>query len=59
MKYIDVHAHYEDEKYNEDIEEVLEEIKESGVEYIINAGSSFDESIKGLEIVKKHENIVK
>lgn len=57
MKYIDVHAHYEDEKYNEDLEEVLKEIRNSGIEYIINAGSSFDESIKGLEIVKKHENM--
>lgn len=57
MKYIDVHAHYEDEKYNEDLEELLLKIKNSGVEYIINAGSGYNESIKGLEVAKKHKNI--
>lgn len=57
MEYIDVHAHYEDEKYNEDLEEVLKEIKQAGIKYVINAGSSFNESIKGLEIAKKQDNM--
>lgn len=57
MKYIDVHAHYDDEKYNEDIEQVLKDLKEVNIEYIINAGSGIDESKKALEIAKKHKNI--
>lgn len=57
LKYIDVHAHYDDEKYDEDIESVLKEVKDAKIEYIINAGSGYEESSKALEIAKKHDNI--
>ena len=36
MKIIDVHAHYEDEKYNEDRVETLNRQFANGVDYIIN-----------------------
>lgn len=57
LKYVDVHAHYDDEKYDQDIESVLKEVKDTGIEYIINAGSGYEESNKALEIAKKHEDI--
>lgn len=57
MKYIDVHAHYDDEKFVEDLEEELKHVKEMGVEYIINAGSSVERSKKALEIAKSHKYI--
>ncbi len=57
MKYIDVHAHYDDEKFVEDLEEELKLVKAVGVDYIINAGSSVENSKKALEIAKSHEYI--
>jgi len=57
MKIIDVHAHYEDEVFKEDLAELLIELKENGVERIINAGAGIDSSKEAIEIAKKHENI--
>lgn len=57
MEYIDVHAHYDDEKFSKDLEEELEFVRKSGVRYIINAGSSIENSRKALEIAKSHEYI--
>lgn len=57
MKYIDVHAHYDDEKFNEDMEEELRLVRNAGVKYIINAGSSIENSKKALEIAKAHDYI--
>lgn len=57
MKYIDVHAHYDDEKFNEDMEEELKLVRNAGVKYIINAGSSIENSKKALEIAKAHDYI--
>ena len=57
MKYIDVHAHYDDEKFNFDMEEELKIVRNAGVKYIINAGSSIENSKKALEIAKTHDYI--
>lgn len=57
MKIIDVHAHYEDDKYNEDREEIIKRQHEVGVEYIINAGAGIESSKGALEIASKHHNI--
>lgn len=45
----DSHAHYDDEQFNEDREELLKELKNNGVIGIINCGSS----LKGLEMSVK------
>ena len=57
MKIIDVHAHYEDEVFKENMEELLSELKSCGVEKIINAGAGIESSKGAIEIAKKHENI--
>ena len=36
MKYVDVHAHYDDDRFNEDLEQELEDVRKSQVKYIIN-----------------------
>ncbi len=36
----DTHAHYDDEAFDEDREKLLERMRNRGVEYIVNAGSS-------------------
>lgn len=55
MKIIDVHAHYEDERYNEDREETLNKQFANGVEYIINAGAGIESSKGALAIANGHE----
>ncbi len=57
MKYIDVHAHYDDEKFNVDMEEELKIVRGAGVKYIINAGSGIESSKKAIEIAKTHDYI--
>ena len=57
MELFDSHAHYNDEKFEEDREEVLEEIYKSGVTKLINAGYSVESSRKAIEIANKHDFI--
>ena len=57
MKIIDVHAHYEDEKYDIDREQVLKRQFESGVEYIINVGAGIESSKGAISVASKYKNI--
>lgn len=57
MKIIDVHAHYEDEAFKEDLEDLLKALKEKGIEKIINAGAGIESSKGAIEIAKTHEDI--
>lgn len=57
MKIIDVHAHYEDERYDEDREETLNRQFASGVEYIINAGAGIKSSKGSLDIANNYKNV--
>ena len=53
MELFDSHAHYNDEKFDEDREEVINEVYASGVTKLINAGYSLKSSIYALQIAKK------
>lgn len=55
MEFFDSHAHYNDEKFNEDREELITEIYKSGVTKLINAGYSLESSKYALEIAKRYE----
>ena len=57
MEFFDNHAHYDDEKFNEDREEIIKEIYESGVTKVISAGYSLEGSKKALELAKKYDFI--
>lgn len=57
MKIIDVHAHYEDDRYNEDREATIKKQHENGVEYIINAGAGIESSKAALDIANTHDDI--
>ncbi len=57
MKLFDSHAHYNDEKFDGDREKVLNEIYNSGVATIVNAGYSLKSSKKAIQIANKHEFI--
>ena len=55
MELFDSHAHYNDEKFNEDREEVINAIYASGVTKLVNAGYSLDSSKSAVAIAKKYD----
>jgi TatD DNase family protein len=57
MELFDSHAHYNDEKFAEDREELLKEIYNSGVTKLVNAGFSLESSKSAIEIAKTHNFI--
>ena len=50
MKWIDSHAHYNDEKFNEDREKILRLLKEEGIKKVITAGYSLQSSKEAIKI---------
>ncbi len=55
MEFFDSHAHYNDEKFNEDREEIIENIYSSSVTRLINAGYSLKSSEIAFEIAKRYD----
>lgn len=53
----DAHAHYDDEKFNDDREELLSSMPEKGVGYIVNAGVDIATSQWALEYAEKYDFI--
>lgn len=54
MRLFDSHAHYNDEKFEIDREEILKKIEQSDVKKVVNAGYSLASSKKALEIAKSY-----
>lgn len=57
MGLFDSHSHLNDEKFDEDREEQIKKICESGVSNFVTAGYSVESSKKALEIAKKYDFI--
>ena len=57
MELFDSHAHYNDEKFEEDREEILKEIYKSGVTKLVNAGYSLESSKSTIQIANSHDFI--
>lgn len=57
MELFDSHAHYNDEKFDENRQQLLKEIYNFGVTSIVNAGYSLESSKKALEIANDFEFI--
>lgn len=53
----ETHAHFEDDKYNEDREEELARVFEAGVSYLVNVASSMETSKQCMELAKTHAPI--
>lgn len=53
----DSHAHYDDEAFDEDRDEVLRNVHESGIQYIVNAGSNIKWSEVSVELSDKYDFI--
>ena len=54
---IDTHSHIYYEKYDDDLNEVIDRAKKNGVEKIICVGTDLKSSIRSLEISNKYDNI--
>ena len=57
MELFDNHAHYNDEKFNEDRDEIIKKIYKSGVTKFMSAGYSLESSKKALEIAENYDFI--
>jgi TatD DNase family protein len=53
----DSHAHYDDEKFQDDREEVLAKAHEEGISYILNAASDIDTSLTSMDMAQKFDFI--
>ena len=57
MEYFDTHAHYDDSKFDNDRDEVINKIYKSGVTRCINIGCNIETSEKSVEIAKNYDFI--
>lgn len=52
---IDTHAHYDDEAFSEDREIVLQKLKQSGIDLVVNVGASMETSKNTVELCERHD----
>lgn len=57
MEYFETHMHLDDEKFDDDREEVIKKMKDSGVTKCINMGCDEISSKKAIKIAKKYDYI--
>lgn len=57
MEFFDSHAHYNDEKFNEDKEEIIKFVYNEGVTKLTCAGYCLESSKKAIELSKKYDYI--
>lgn len=57
MEFFDSHAHYDDEKFNDDRQEVIRRIYQEGITRVVSAGYSIEGSKRATKIAKKVEYI--
>ena len=57
MELFDSHAHYNDEQYDEDRDELIKEIFEAGITKIINVGYNVKSSKTSIELAEKYKFI--
>ena len=57
MILFDSHAHYEDERFDEDRDELLSSLPSEGVKYIANVGCSVKGSRFAIELADKYEHV--
>lgn len=50
----DTHAHYDDEAFDQDREQLLKELHGKGVAFIVNIGASIDSTRKTLKLAEKY-----
>ena len=53
----DTHAHYDDERFDPDRDEVISSLLPNGIGWAVDVGCSFDSIPKAFELTRKHENL--
>lgn len=53
----DSHAHYDDEAFDEDREDLLAHMKEKGIGTIVNVGASMESTARSVELAHRYENV--
>ena len=51
---IDTHAHL---LMLENMQEIIENMQNDGMDYIVNIGTTVEDSIQGVELAKQHEKV--
>ena len=54
---IDSHAHLDDEAFNEDREELIAQIRDAGIEYVVNIAASLSSIKTSMELADRHDFI--
>jgi TatD DNase family protein len=57
MEFFETHAHYDDERFNEDRENVIESLQQEGVTACINVGCSVETTQNSIELANKYSFI--
>ncbi len=57
MEFFDSHCHLDDERFDEDRQKLIEDIKKANITKLISAGYSIEGSKKGIELSKKYDEI--
>lgn len=57
MRYIDTHAHYNDEVFENNLDEILQKAKDANVDKIINVGYNVECSKDSIELSKRYDNM--
>lgn len=53
----ETHAHYDDDKFDEDREQLLRSLLENNIEYVVNVGSSMDSCHRTVQLMKEYDFI--
>lgn len=55
VKIFDTHAHYDDEAFDEDRDEILAAVHQAGVEHIVDIACSMETSVKMPDFIRKYD----
>ncbi|MBO5098376.1 MAG: TatD family hydrolase [Agathobacter sp.] len=53
----ETHAHYDDDRFAEDRDEILKSLPEAGIGIVINSGASVESTRDTVELAKKYEHV--
>jgi len=51
------HAHYDDEAFDEDRDELLKSLMDNGIDYVVNVGASMESTRSSIELASKYDFI--
>ena len=51
----ETHAHYDDQRFDEDREQLLQSFPENQIKYVVNVGASLESTKKSIELAKKYD----